>query len=68
MMGALMMVRIHGTVELILFALAISIAAAEKGEGNRTLGCGVAGVVLLDKRPSADSKAGVMRGLLKQRR
>lgn len=68
MIGELAMVRIHGTVESILFALAISMAAAEKGEGNSRLGCGCAGVVLFVISPLAGSRAGVISGLLKHKR
>lgn len=40
MTGAAATVKIHGTVLSILFALAISIAAAEKGDGKRRDGMG----------------------------
>lgn len=38
--GAEANVKIQGTVESILFARAISIAAAENGDGNRSEGAG----------------------------
>ena len=67
--GALASVRIHGTMLSILFARAISIAAAEKGEGKRSEGCGVAGEVgEVVRWPSAGRSAGVIRGEEKQRR
>lgn len=68
MTGALMIVRIQGTVLSILFARAISIAAAEKGEGKRregSAGRGIVGVVLSGV---LGRSAGVISGELKQRR
>ena len=44
MMGALMIMQIHGTVESILFARAASIAPAENGDAKNMLGLGAAGV------------------------
>jgi hypothetical protein len=43
MTGADAIMRIHGTVELILFARAISMAAAEKGLAKNMEGLGTAG-------------------------
>ena len=77
MIGELAIVRIHGTVLSILFARAISIAAAEKGDGKRREGTGwkgsmgeplLEGLVPLPGLPFAGSRAGVMRGEEKQRR
>lgn len=75
--GALTAAKIQGTVLSILFALAISIAAAEKGAGKNKDGVGwkgstgeplSAGEVRLPGEPLFGSNAGVMIGLLKQRR
>ena len=70
------MVKIQGTMLSILFARAISIAAALKGEGKRREGVGwkgsrgelPAGEVRLPGEPFPGSRAGVMRGEEKQRR
>lgn len=76
MTGELATVRTHGTVLSILFARAISIAAAEKGEGNSNDGAGwngstgelPAGDVPFPGLPLAGRRAGVISGELKQRR
>ena len=55
----------------ILFARAISIAAALNGLGKRSDGagwCGVTGVVPLVDKPAEGRRAGVMSGEEKQRR
>jgi len=71
MMGADASVKIHGTVLSILFARAISIAAALNGLGNNRDGVGwygVTGVVPFVSRPAEGKSAGVMSGEEKQRR
>lgn len=66
MTGALMTVSTQGTVESILLARAISIAAAEKGLGKRRDGVGSRGEV--GEVPSGAMSAGVIFGEEKQRR
>lgn len=64
-------VKTHGTMLSILFARAISIAAALKGLGKRSEGvgmCGVTGEVASVDRPAEGRSAGVIRGEEKQRR
>lgn len=72
MTGADTSVRIQGTMLSILLARAISIAAAEKGEGKRREGagwCGVVGDVTCSAASPAEGRsAGVISGLEKQRR
>ena len=70
------MVKIHGTVLSILLARAISIAAAENGDGKSSEGAGwkgstgelPVGDVPLPGPPLAGRSAGVRNGELKQRR
>jgi len=74
--GAQAIVKIHGTVLSILFARAISIAAAENGDGKRRDGVGwngsmgeaPTGEVRFPGEPLAGKRAGVMSGELKHRR
>ena len=74
MIGNEASVRIQGTVESILFALAISIAAALKGLGKKWLSCGWAGepgcsvVGEVELTLPVGRSAGVMMGEEKQRR
>lgn len=72
--GALIKVSAHGTVLSILFALAISIAAALNGFGKSRDGLGEAGepgyrlVGWVELESEEGRSAGVMMGELKQRR
>jgi hypothetical protein len=71
MIGELPTVRTHGATESILFALAISIAAAENGLAQRSDGSGVIGEPGMSERgcvelPLAVINAGVMIGEEKQ--
>lgn len=61
--------RIHGTVESILFARAASIAPAENGDGKNKLGFGAAGVPGVSVEGLASAKSvGLKRGEEKERR
>lgn len=62
------MVNIQGTVLSILFARAISIAAAENGDGNKSEGAGWKGSAGEARLLPGWRRAGVINGELKQRR
>lgn len=68
--GALMTMQIHGTVESILLARAISIAPAEKGEAKNMLGFGAAGEPGVSEEGLAGSanNVGLRSGEEKERR
>lgn len=69
-MGAETIIKIHGTVESILFARAISMAAAEKGLAKNMDGFGTAGEPgWMEEGPlRSEKRVGESSGELKERR